>query len=106
MEKKQERILAKEFKVNDKFSITRRDYEWFPCAMLAWNWTDEQMAELAKNIAKELENYTFAAENEDDEEDTFYREMENVAVRMGMKYYDDLNDGDLDELEMIWNGTI
>ena len=57
MNKKQEEILYKEFRVNDRFTITRGDYEGFPCAMVAYNWTDEQMEELAKEVGEELEGY-------------------------------------------------
>ena len=53
MTQKQIEILEKEFDVfgiPDSLTITRSTYETLPCAMLAWNWSDEQMEELAKNI--------------------------------------------------------
>jgi hypothetical protein len=100
MNKKQETILNKEFKVNDHFCITRSDYEDMPCAMMAWNWTDEQMQKLASNIAVELCEY-----DENDEEgmdDDFWKTMENVAVRMGMAYYEDMTDEEFNKQNEEW----
>ena len=45
MTKKQEELLDKKFKVNEHFSIRRRDYEELPCHMLAWCWNDDRMKE-------------------------------------------------------------
>lgn len=94
MNKKQEEILYKEFKVNDRFTITRGDYEGFPCAMVAYNWTDEQMEELAKEIGEELEGYAEWYDDLDCEgyEEDFWIVMENIAVKKGMQYYEDLSD--------------
>lgn len=94
MNKKQEEILYKEFKVNDRFTITRNDYESFPCAMVAYNWTDEQMEELAKEVGEELEGYAEWYDDLDCEgyEEDFWIAMENIAVRKGMQYYEDLSD--------------
>jgi hypothetical protein len=100
MNKKQETLLNKEFKVNDHFSITRSDYEDMPCAMMAWNWTDEQMQKLASNIAVELCEY-----DENDEEgmdDDFWKTMENVAVRIGMAYYEDMTDEEFNKQNEEW----
>lgn len=94
MNKKQEEILYKEFKVNDRFTITRNDYEGFPCAMVAYNWTDEQMEELAKEVGEELEGYAEWYDDLDCEgyEEDFWIAMENIAVKRGMQYYEDLSD--------------
>jgi hypothetical protein len=94
MNKKQEEILYKEFKVNDRFTITRNDYESFPCAMVAYNWTDEQMEELAKEVGEELEGYAEWYDDLDCEgyEEDFWIAMENIAVKRGMQYYEDLSD--------------
>ena len=100
MNKKQETLLNKEFKVNDHFCITRSDYEDMPCAMMAWNWTDEQMQKLASNIAVELCEY-----DENDEEgmdDDFWKTMENVAVGMGMVYYEDMTDEEFNKQNEEW----
>lgn len=94
MNKKQQEILHKEFRVNDRFVITRDDYEGFPCAMVAYNWTDEQMEDLAKEIGKELEGYEewYEDMNSEGYEEDFWAAMENIAVKKGMRYYEDLSD--------------
>lgn len=102
MNKKQQEILNKEFKVNDYFTISRGDYEGFPCAMVAYNWTDEQMQELAKEIGKELEGYNDDS-NSEDYYDDFWITMENIAVRKGMQYYEDLSDEDYKKACEEWN---
>ena len=106
MTPKQEAILKQEFKVNEHFSISRGDYEGMPDPMLAWTWSDERMAELAKNIATELAQYSYANEGKDalqeEQDDAFWKEMENCAVRMGMEYYEDFDDGYRAELEYKW----
>lgn len=89
---KEQNSLCKEFKVNDQFAITRADYEWMPSPLMAFHWTDKQMQNLAREIAKELDSYHFQAETQEDAELAFYAEMENVAVRLGMKYYEDVTD--------------
>ena len=102
MNERQKELLQKEFKVNENFNITRNDYECMPAPMLAWNWTDTQMSELAKSIAPlldEPDNYN----NEDEMEDDFWREMENAAVRMGMRYYEDMDVEELRELDKQFN---
>lgn len=74
--------------------ISRADYENMPDAMMANDWTDEQMQELADDIARELSQYSFDATAnyyEEDLDEAFWKEMENCAVRRGMKYYEDFN---------------
>ena len=94
MNKKQEQILNKRFKVNKHISITRGDYENMPCPMLAWNWSDEKMTELAKNIKQNLYYKN--------QEETIYKNfppfpplvwavIEKEAIKMGMRYYEDLD---------------
>lgn len=105
MNDKQKQLLEKEFKVNDEFSISRGDYESMPCPMLAWTWSDEQMEELAKNIAVELTNYNYDETSPDYQwrkRDNFWIEMENCAVRLGMEYYEDFDEDYLAELEYDW----
>ena len=94
METKEQKALLKEFKVNKHFSITRNDYESMPCPLCTKGWTDKKMRELAKNINSELARW----DDNDPEgmEDDFWSTMEDVAVRMGMKYYDELADGEGD----------
>ena len=92
--------MRKEFEICPGWSITRDEYEGFPCAMQVWNWDDEKMTELAKRIADEFEpviednmgkeivvpyNYRAPIELEDAFEslcDEFYRVMENTALDM------------------------
>ena len=106
MNKKQQELIEKEFKVNDEFSISRGDYESMPCPMLAWNWTDEKMQELANRVAKELTLYNFGdsdcADRKEQIEDAFWKEMENVAVSMGMEYYEDMEDEEIARLDKEW----
>jgi hypothetical protein len=94
------KILNKEFKVNEHFSITRDDYESFPCAMIAFNWSDEEMEKLAKQIEKELAPYD--EEYAEGCEEDFWATMENVAVRMGMQYYEDLTDEEEEKINEEW----
>lgn len=97
MNEKQEELLLKKFKINKDFDIKRIDYESMPDPMLAWNWTDTQMEELAKSIAPLLDDYN-NYDNEDEAEEDFWREMENAAVRMGMRYYKDMDVREIREL--------
>lgn len=91
LNRKQIELLNKEFPINNssEWQISRGEYEGFPCPMVAFNWSDEQMEALSKEIGKEFDPYM----NENDAEwmeEEFYRIIENVAVRMGMRYYEDL----------------
>lgn len=103
MNKKQEELLKKEFKVNEHFSISRGDYEGMPCAMLAWNWSDEKMQELAnrtKQAMGDLDIYDLDNKFDKEEmEDNFWINMETEAVHMGMEYYEDMTDERLAELK-------
>ena len=103
--KTKKEIMSKEFKVNDDFTICRPDYEGLPCPMCAWKWSDEQMTALAKNIAAELEQYSYdeCYDLQDQKEDAFWREMEICAVAMGMKYYEDMTDEEFHKTEEEWN---
>lgn len=99
---KQNEILEKEFKIKgaSRHSITRGEFESFPDPMLAWNWTDEQMEKLAENISLEF-GYDEYPTNENDInelEDWYYRVMENEAIKLGMQYYEDMTDEEIDEL--------
>lgn len=97
---KQMAILDKEFVVDNHFSISRADYESMPCAMLAWNWSDEKMQELADRIDARLgSDYP----NEFEMEDDFWQTMEDEAIRMGMEYYEDMTDERIAELDNEWS---
>ena len=101
MTKKQDELLKKQFKVNEHFSITRQYYEEMPCPLIAFTWSDEQMQDLANKIGKELCPYDVT--DEEGMEDDFWATMENVAVRNGMGYYEDLTDDELDQLNKQWD---
>jgi hypothetical protein len=105
--RKQNEILEKEFKIKgaSNHSITRGEFEGFPCPMLAWNWSDEQMEKLAENISLEF-NYDEYPTNEieiDNLEDEFYSVIENEALNLGMRYYEDLSDDEITKLNVEWN---
>ena len=100
--KKQEELMFKEFKVNEHSSIRRYDYESFPCAMLAFTWTDEQMQDLAEKIAAELSDYEDYDGDDEAYESDFWVTMENVAVENGMEYYEDFSDEKIEALNKNW----
>lgn len=100
MNKKQTEILEKEFRVNDRYTITRSDYEDMPSPMLAWTWNDSRMTELASHINANLAPYDESNPNRSDE--NFWETMEKEAVKMGMKYYEDLENDYLASLDDEW----
>lgn len=100
MNKKQTEILEKEFRVNDRYTITRSDYEDMPSPMLAWTWNDSRMTELASHINANLTPYDESNPNRSDE--NFWETMEREAVKMGMEYYEDLENDYLASLEDEW----
>ena len=102
--------LKKEFTSNGVI-LSREDYESMPCAMYAMEFTDEQMQELVEKTANVLSaqyGYTeheISCLEEDSQEledyyDAFWREMENIALDMGMRYYEDMTD---EEYQKITN---
>lgn len=87
MDKKDKEILEKEFVVEGKRTICRGDYESLPLPMKAYDWTDEQMQELAEYIGREIGIPTDETYNTKSDE-AFDRAFEDCAVKMGMEYYD------------------
>lgn len=94
--------LKQEFTSNG-ITLSREDYESLPCAMYATEFTDEQMQELVEKTANVLSSqygyneYEISCLKEDSQEledyyDAFWREMEECAVAMGMRYYEDMSD--------------
>lgn len=94
--------LKTEF-VSGGVGITREDYESLPCAMYAMEFTNAQMQELVEKIANVLSSqygyteYEISCLEEDSQKledyyDAFWREMENAALDMGMRYYEDMSD--------------
>lgn len=85
--------------------ISRGDYEGLPIPMYAGEFDDSQMRKLAEKIYlcltneyrytdRELEKYfNDQTANKDDElDDAFWKEMEEIAVKMGMRYYEDMTE--------------
>ena len=91
--------------------VSRGDYESMPAPMYAGEFDDDKMTELARLIyemlnsnygytEKELTDY-FSDNNPDKDEDldmAFWREMEEIAVQMGMRYYEDISEEEYNNL--------
>lgn len=84
--------------------VSRGDYEGLPIPMRSSDFSDDKMAELAKRIYltltneygytdRELENYfnDTSANVDEDLDMAFWKEMEEIAVQMGMRYYEDID---------------
>lgn len=91
--------------------VSRGDYENMPAPMYAGEFDDEKMTELARLIYqmlntnygytdKELEKYfnDMSANVNEDLDIAFWREMEEIAVQMGMRYYEDMTDEEFEEI--------
>ncbi len=91
--------------------ISREHYEGLPIPMYAGEFDDEKMAKLAEKIYlcltneygytdRELEKYfnDQTAEIDYDLDMAFWREMENIAIEMGMRYYADMTDEEYEEI--------
>lgn len=91
--------------------VSRGDYENMPCPMYAGEFDDDKMTELAKKIYlslaneyrytdKELEKYfnDTSANIDEDLDIAFWKEMEEIAVQMGMRYYEDMTDKEFENV--------
>lgn len=92
--------------------VSRGDYESMPAPMYAGEFDDDKMTELAERIYLCLSNeYSYSKENlekyfnikpndliDDDLDIAFWREMENIAIEMGMRYYEDMTDEEYNEI--------
>jgi hypothetical protein len=91
--------------------VSRGDYESMPAPMYAGEFDDDKMTELAEKIYlcltneydytdKDLEKYfnDKTAEIDYDLDMAFWREMENIAIEMGMRYYEDMTDEEYEEI--------
>ena len=91
--------------------VSRGDYESMYCPMYAGEFDDEKMTELARLIYqmlnsnygytdRELEKYFNdpSANIDEDLDMAFWREMEEIAVQMGMRYYEDMTDEEFEEI--------
>jgi hypothetical protein len=85
--------------------VSRGDYEGMSAPMYAGEFDDDKMTELAEKIYlcltneyrytdRELEKYfnDQTAKIDYDLDMVFWREMENIAIEMGMRYYEDMTD--------------
>ena len=85
--------------------VSRGDYEGMSLPMYAGEFDDDKMTELAEKIYlcltneygytdRELEKYfnDMSANVDEDLDMAFWREMENIAVNMGMRYYENMTD--------------
>ena len=92
--------------------VSRGDYESMPAPMYAGEFDDDEMTELAEKIYLCLSN-EYSYSNEDlekyfnynpndlidyDLDMAFWREMENIAIEMGMRYYEDMTDEEYEEI--------
>lgn len=103
MNRKQLEIISKEFNVVDDFSLTRGEFEGFPCPMVACLWSDEQMQELADRVKGNFDYATPTTEEELEElNDQWYRVIEKCALDLGMKYYEDLTKEESEEVYNKW----
>ena len=90
--------------------VSRGDYESMPIPMYAGEFSDSKMKKLAKLIYEtiyQLSGYPRQAINsylkgeiEDDYLDEFFwREMEVIAIKMGMRYYEDMTEEEYNKLK-------
>jgi hypothetical protein len=100
--------LKTEF-VSGGVGITREDYESLPCAMYAMEFTNAQMQELVDRIANVLSSqygyneYEISCLEEYSQEledyyDVFWVVMEECAIDMGMRYYEDMTDEEYNKI--------
>ena len=100
------------FKVNDLDIICRDDYESLPCPMYAYEFDDSKMQELAQRIYDEVSYYIGEREainyftdinfSSEDVNRIFWEAMENNAINMGMRYYDDMSDEEYKTIQEKW----
>jgi len=105
--------LEKKFVSTLGMEISRSDYEDMPAGMCAILFSDEQMQDLVDDIEYNLVNednvtkeeiaryvslmnkteFTKEEENEyDDWNEIFFTQIENTAIKHGMKYYEDMSE--------------
>ena len=105
------------FQINGLDIVSRGDYESMPCPMYAGEFDDDQMQDLAETIYLALHNgygYGLDVDNYfsnsnlmmetnpylyEDIDDAFWKEMEDIAVAMGMRYYEDMTDEEYNSIK-------
>ena len=107
MNERQINILSKQFKVTDEFSLTRGEFEGFPCPMVACLWTDEQMQQLADEVKLwfHYDKYPDTYYEMEELEDEWYSVIETCALKLGMVYYEDLTNEEVQEINEKWNSV-
>lgn len=104
----QKEFLNKEFSVDgfsSRWSLTRSEFESWPIPMMAFLFTDEQMQNLADEVSNTLKSVGFN-ENDPDKDglfDFWFETIETTAVNMGMEYYDDFSDEEIEEMSKEFN---
>lgn len=91
--------------------VSRGDYESMSCPMYAGEFDDDKMTELARLIYqmlnsnygytdRELEKYFNdpSANIDEDLDMNFWKEMEEIAIQMGMRYYEDMTDEEFEKV--------
>ena len=86
-------------------SICRGDFENLGCPLYTANIDDDTMQKIVNDIYIELSNYYRFTDEEIAEygkhydletmeaiDEAFYREMEDIALQYGMKYYDEIEE--------------
>jgi hypothetical protein len=103
-------VVNRMFYSNGLPIVCRGDYESLPIPMYATEIDDDNMVLLAKLIfdmlhiqygysISELESYFGTHTNNDEDLDTAYwREMEECAISIGMRYYEDMTDEEYEEI--------
>lgn len=109
---------VKPFYANGVIIVCRGDYENMACPMYATEFDDSKMQDLAEEIYLALTTCYYFNESSVDEyfqhpsdlawEDTelyddidtaFWTEMENIALEMGMRYYEDMTDEEYNSIK-------
>lgn len=101
----------KTFKVNGLDIISREDYESMPIPMYAYGLDDDKMQSIAQCIydvlccqynIDEVDVIDYFKHNNNNEyiDEAFWREMEEIAISTGMKYYEDMSEEELLNIRM------
>lgn len=76
--------------------LTRKGLESFPCPFCTKNVTDDVMRKIVKEINRELKKYSYDRTLDEEKlklqrEDNLYYEMDIVAVKYGVPYYENFD---------------
>lgn len=112
-------VIHDNFSVNGVGVVCRGDYENLPCPLYATEFDDAKMMYLAHLIYDTLvfqygfnecdvkkyfsnEELQISLDNIifEDIDNAFWREMEEIAVSLGMRYYEDMTDEEYNKIKM------